>query len=197
MTEPTPLYKLTDALAPPSPVLVVALEGWVDAGLAGESAMTTLLEAIDTRVYAVFDSEELLDQRARRPKLKVVDGINEDLDWPELMVRVGTDPVGAGIALLSGPEPDMRWRGFASDVADLALALEVRLVVGLGGFPAGAPHAARSSLRRPPRTKSSPPRSVSSQGASRSRLGSRPLSSGPARAGGSRRSACGRACRTT
>jgi hypothetical protein len=140
MTEPTPLYKLTDALAPPSPVLIVALEGWVDAGLAGESAMTTLLEAIDTRIYAVFDSEELLDQRARRPKLKVVDGINEDLDWPELMVRVGTDRVGAGIALLSGPEPDMRWRSFSSDVADLALALEVRLVVGLGGFPAGAPH---------------------------------------------------------
>jgi len=121
-------------------VLVVALEGWIDAGLAGASAMTTLLEDFDTVVYAVFDSEELLDQRARRPKLKIVDGINDELEWPEVTLRVGTDPVGAGIALLSGPEPDLRWRRFASEVADLALALDVRLMVGLGGFPAGAPH---------------------------------------------------------
>ena len=35
MNEPMQLYRLTDEAAPPSPVLVVALEGWVDAGLAG------------------------------------------------------------------------------------------------------------------------------------------------------------------
>jgi hypothetical protein len=112
----------------------------VDAGLAGSSAMTTLLEELETRPYAVFDSEELLDQRARRPKLTIVDGINEELDWPRVELRVGTDPVGAGVALLTGPEPDLRWRSFARDVAELATALEVRLMVGLGGFPAGAPH---------------------------------------------------------
>ncbi len=140
MNEPMQLYRLTDEAAPPSPVLVVALEGWVDAGLAGAGAMTALLEELNTRAYAVFDSEELLDHRARRPKLKIVDGINEDLEWPEIAVHVGTDPVGAGVALLTGPEPDLRWRGFAGEVADLALALDVRLMVGLGGFPAGAPH---------------------------------------------------------
>jgi predicted ATP-grasp superfamily ATP-dependent carboligase len=140
MTEPPLLYRLTDEPAPPSPVLIVALEGWVDAGLAGETAMTSLLEEIDTRPYAIFDSEELLDQRARRPKLRIVDGINEYLDWPEITLGVGTDHLGAGLAVLTGPEPDMRWRSFASAVADLATALEVRLMVGLGGFPAGAPH---------------------------------------------------------
>lgn len=140
MNEPSRLYRLTAQSAPPSPVLVVALDGWVDAGLAGTSAMEALLEDFNTELYAVFDSEELLDQRARRPKLKIVDGINEELEWPEVTLRVGTDTVGAGVAFLSGPEPDLRWRRFASEVADLALALNVRLMVGLGGFPAGAPH---------------------------------------------------------
>ncbi len=84
MTEPMPLYRLADELAPPAPVLIVALEGWVDAGLAGATAMAALLEGIDTRPYARFDSEELLDQRARRPKLRIVDGINDDLEWPEV-----------------------------------------------------------------------------------------------------------------
>jgi len=140
MVDPTSLYRLTGLPAPPSPVLVVALEGWVDAGFAGATALTSLMDAIDPQPYALFDSEELLDQRARRPKLKIVDGINEDLDWPQVILSVGADRLGSGIAVLAGPEPDFRWQSFANAVAELAVGLETRLMVGLGGFPAGAPH---------------------------------------------------------
>jgi hypothetical protein len=140
VTDPSSLYRLREEPVPPSPVLVVALEGWVDAGLAGATAMTSLLDGIDTRIYALFDTEELLDQRARRPKLRIADGINEELEWPQVELRVGTDPLGAGVAMLVGPEPDMRWQSFADAVGELATALDVRLLVGLAGFPAGAPH---------------------------------------------------------
>ena len=140
MTVPSSLYRLTGEAAPPSPVLVVALEGWVDAGLAGATAMASLFDAIESWPYAVFDSEELLDQRARRPKLKIADGINEGLDWPQVVLNVGVDRLGSGIAMLVGPEPDLRWQSFADAVAELATALEVRLMVGFGGFPAAAPH---------------------------------------------------------
>jgi len=140
MTVPSSLYRLTGEPAPPSPVLVVALDGWVDAGLAGGTAMASLLEAVETWPYAVFDSEELLDQRARLPKLKIADGINEGLEWPRVILSVGADRLGSGIAMLAGPEPDMRWQSFSDAVAELATALEVRLMVGFGGFPAAAPH---------------------------------------------------------
>ena len=140
MTVPSSLYRLTGEPAPPSPVLVVALDGWVDVGLAGGTAMASLLEAVETWPYAVFDSEELLDQRARRPKLKIADGINEGLEWPRVILSVGADRLGSGIAMLAGPEPDMRWQSFSDAVAELATALEVRLMVGFGGFPAAAPH---------------------------------------------------------
>ncbi len=140
MTVPSSLYRLTGEPAPPSPVLVVALDGWVDAGLAGGTAMASLLEAVETWPYAVFDSEELLDQRARRPKLKIADGINEGLEWPRVILSVGADRLGSGIGMLAGPEPDMRWQSFSDAVAELATALEVRLMVGFGGFPAAAPH---------------------------------------------------------
>ena len=140
MTVPSSLYRLTGEPAPPSPVLVVALDGWVDAGLAGGTAMASLLEAVETWPYAVFDSEELLDQRARRPKLKIADGINEGLEWPRVILSVGADRLGSGIAMRAGPEPDMRWQSFSDAVAELATALEVRLMVGFGGFPAAAPH---------------------------------------------------------
>ena len=68
------------------------------------------------------------------------DGINEGLDWPQVILNVGADRLGSGIAMLAGPEPDLRWQSFADAVAELATALEVRLMVGFGGFPAAAPH---------------------------------------------------------
>ncbi len=134
------LYALTGEPAPPTPVLVVALDGWVDSGMAGGTAMTALLEANATRPYAVFDGEELIDQRARRPTLRIRDGMNSEIEWPQLMIRVGEDKLGSGIAMLTGPEPDFRWKSFARSVAELAAAMGVRLMAGLGGFPAAAPH---------------------------------------------------------
>ncbi len=134
------LYSLTGEPSSPTPVLIVNFDGWVDAGMAGATAMATLLESIDTRQYATFDSEDLIDQRAHRPTVRVRDGMNTGVTWPEITVRVGTDRLGSGIAVLTGPEPDFRWRGFTSAVVDLARSMGVRLMVGFGGFPAAAPH---------------------------------------------------------
>jgi hypothetical protein len=141
VSNPAPLlYRLTGEAAPDSPVLVVALDGWVDAGMAGSTALTGLLESIETRTYAVFDSEELIDQRARRPRLLVANGMNEGVTWPEATIKVGVDRLGSGVAVLSGPEPDFRWRSFATAVAEVAEGMGTRLMVGFGGFPAAAPH---------------------------------------------------------
>lgn len=140
MSDDRPLFRLTGEEAPPSPVLVVVLDGWIDAGLAATTALTALAESVELRPYALFDGEELIDQRARRPRLDIDDGVLSGLTWPEPVVRVGVDRLGSGIAVLSGPEPDFRWRGFARSVVGLAQAMGVRLLVGLGGFPAPAPH---------------------------------------------------------
>jgi hypothetical protein len=121
-------------------VLVVALDGWVDAGLAASTAVTALTETIDFEPYAIFDDEELIDLRARRPRLSIIDGVNEALDYSQPVVQIGTDRLGSGIALLSGPEPDFRWRRFSAAVLEMAEVMGVRMLVGFGGFPAGAPH---------------------------------------------------------
>ncbi|MGH9297868.1 MAG: proteasome assembly chaperone family protein [Acidimicrobiales bacterium] len=140
------LYRLMGNDAPESPVLVVVLDGWVDAGLAAGTAVTALTETIGFEPYALFDDEELIDLRARRPRLTISDGVAESLDYVQPTVQVGTDRLGAGIALLSGPEPDFRWRRFSAAVLEMALGMGARMLVGLGGFPAGAPHTRRVRL---------------------------------------------------
>jgi hypothetical protein len=122
------------------PVLVVALEGWVDAGLGADGAISALLSAGPTELLATFDGESLIDQRARRPVVHIARGINEGLTWPVIQMRLGQDLDGADVCFLVGPEPDFRWPSFVSSVVGLCLELRVRIVVGLGAFPAPAPH---------------------------------------------------------
>ncbi len=122
------------------PVLVMGLEGWVDAGLAGANAMAALAGATRTETIATFDSDVLVDHRSRRPTQRIVDGVLESLTWPDIQLRNGTDRVGKDILLLVGPEPDYRWRAFTDELVTLAKNLGVRAAVGLGGFPAPMPH---------------------------------------------------------
>lgn len=122
------------------PVLVVGMEGWIDAGFGGQAAVAALLASITTEVVATFPTDDLLDQRARRPVLHVVDGVNTGLTWPEIQVRAGKDRAGADVLVLVGPEPDVRWRAFTASVTELAVRFGVRLAVGLGAFPAPVPH---------------------------------------------------------
>ncbi len=122
------------------PVLVVSLEGWIDAGLGASNAIGALLDTIPTEVLATFDTEYFIDQRARRPLARIVNGITTELTWPEIQLRYGRDGDGADILFLVGPEPDFHWSDFTDVVTDAAGRFDVRLVVGLGAFPAPTPH---------------------------------------------------------
>ena len=70
------LYDLHDRPALDEPVALVVLEGWIDAGQAASTAVQTLLDGLDTYPIATFDADELLDHRARRPIMHLVDGVN-------------------------------------------------------------------------------------------------------------------------
>jgi proteasome assembly chaperone (PAC2) family protein len=132
-----PLYTLTDVPDLDAPVIVAALEGWVDAGSAGSLAVRQL--AADGRVIAQFDTDAIFDYRARRPALDIIDGRPMRLDWSELSLthrRVG----GRDLLILHGPEPDYRWRELASSVVELAKHLGVVSWVSLGAIPAAVPH---------------------------------------------------------
>ena len=122
------------------PVLVIGLDGWIDAGGGAAAAVGHLTAGRMLDVLGEFDSDALIDHRSRRPVVHIVDGVNRGLTWPRLQLRAGTDDAGHDLLLLSGPEPDLRWHEFTNTVVALASELGVRLAVGLGAFPAPVPH---------------------------------------------------------
>ena len=59
------------------PVMVVALAGWVDAGLAGGGAVALLQEQLESaRTFARLDLADLMDLQQTRPTVHLVDGVS-------------------------------------------------------------------------------------------------------------------------
>jgi hypothetical protein len=124
----------------PGPVMIVALEGFLDAGNA-TALLTAHLEAGDSgRVVASFEVDEFHDYRARRPPLTFHENRYTDYEAPRLAVRLLRDAAGTPYLLLTGPEPDVRWEAFCRAVREVVEAFAVRLVVSLGSVPMAVPH---------------------------------------------------------
>ncbi|MBV8162374.1 MAG: PAC2 family protein [Acidimicrobiia bacterium] len=140
------IYQLVREAQLHEPLLIVTLEGWVDAGLGAAAAVAALLGSVPTELTANFDVDALLDHRARRPVVRIVDGVNSGLMWPEIQLRSGRTDAGRDVLFLVGPEPDHQWRAFSTAVAELAGMFGVSLVVGLGAFPAPIPHTRPTRL---------------------------------------------------
>jgi hypothetical protein len=121
-------------------VLVIAMDGWTDAGLGGTNAAEALREAFPAKRIGIFDSDALYDYRDRRPQLPLDRGILGDPSWPELTIELLEPPAGPPLVLVTGAEPDLGWQGLGRDLVELAERIGAQRYVGLGSVPGPIPH---------------------------------------------------------
>lgn len=141
MLEPAELYEITtEDPGVDAPVLIVALDGFVDAGNAGRLAVAALREGRTARTVARFDIDQLIDYRSRRPPLRFDTDRWASYSAPELDVVVLTDSGDSPYLLLSGPEPDSQWERFCAAVAQLMERFGVRLMINITAIPMAVPH---------------------------------------------------------
>jgi predicted ATP-grasp superfamily ATP-dependent carboligase len=139
--DPRDLYELEPDLPElEAPVLIQALDGFVDAGGAKRLAREHLLSTHASRVLARFDVDSLLDYRARRPAMTFDEDHWADYADPTLAVHLAHDAEGTAFLVLAGPEPDVRWEAFTAAVTALVQELGVRTTVGMNAIPMAVPH---------------------------------------------------------
>ena len=122
------------------PVLVVALSGWVDAGMAGAGACRRAHASSSNRVatFARIDLSDLMDLQQTRPTVHLVDGVSREIAWPSIDFVAGR--AGRDVVVCSGPEPSLRWRAVLGEIVDARGRLGVTAGVHLGGIPSMASH---------------------------------------------------------
>jgi predicted ATP-grasp superfamily ATP-dependent carboligase len=120
--------------------MVLALDGFLDAGNAAARAAQHLVDLSEARIVATFDVDQFHDYRARRPPMSFVRDHYEAYDAPRLVVRLVRDTGGTPYLILHGPEPDNRWEAFARAVKSVVERFDVTRVVSMGSVPMAVPH---------------------------------------------------------
>jgi PAC2 family len=121
------------------PVMIVALTGWVDGGLAGAGAMAAVAEQLESPGrFARYDLGDLLDLQQTRPTIRLSDGVTREVDWPAVDLVAGH--LGRDVVLIAGPEPSLQWRTFTEDLVGVAQKVGATMAVGVGGMPAVVSH---------------------------------------------------------
>jgi proteasome assembly chaperone (PAC2) family protein len=124
-----------------SPTLVAAFAGWNDAAGAATAALEAVAMSVDAEPVAQVDPEEFFDFQVSRPTIRLTEGQTREIDWPQNALYAARVPAAdRDLVLVSGIEPNLRWRGFAKAILDAAERLEVQLVVTLGALLADVPH---------------------------------------------------------
>lgn len=128
-------------------ILVVAFEGWNDAGDAASSAARTLKDALELDAIAELDGEYYFDYQFNRPLATMGEDGNRSIVWPTVTFfapsasRLATGDPRLDIHVLLGTEPSRSWKSFADDVLEILQDREITAIVTLGSMLADVPHS--------------------------------------------------------
>jgi proteasome assembly chaperone (PAC2) family protein len=127
-----------------NPILLMAFEGWNDAGEAASTAARLVVSQRDGGKFASIDPEEFFVFTDTRPHVRLSRRGRRRIEWPAneffACPDPGPDPDARDLVVLLGTEPDLRWRAFSHLVMDVARRAGVQLVVALGALNAEVPH---------------------------------------------------------
>jgi len=114
--------------------LVVAFEGWSDAGEAATGAVRYLSEAIRAVPLGQIDCEEFLDLTVQRPTIRLNDLRERTIEWPATRFDYGSHDTSHELVLAQGVEPHTHWRRYCDLFVSLVRRLGIRRVILLGAY---------------------------------------------------------------
>jgi proteasome assembly chaperone (PAC2) family protein len=116
------------------PTLLLAYEGWNDAGEAATWAASYVADTLGARPFADIDPDAFFDFTVRRPSVRLSDEGERRIEWPRTEFRYAATPPQRDLVIGVGPEPHLRWRAYAEAVSALAQQVEARRAILLGAY---------------------------------------------------------------
>ncbi|MDQ1632579.1 MAG: hypothetical protein QOJ32_1907 [Frankiaceae bacterium] len=124
-----------------APMMIAAFEGWNDAADAATAAVEHLETVFSAHPVGAVDPDDYYDFQVNRPTVGIVEDDTRRISWPTTRISVARLPQSRrDLVLVRGLEPNMRWRGFCSELVEAVHALGVDLVATMGALLADTPH---------------------------------------------------------
>ncbi len=121
------------------PVVVAAFAGWNDAGLAATSALAHLEDLSDAQEVFALDPDDFYDFQVNRPQVTRPGPTETEISWPSTTISIGRLQ-DRDVVLITGPEPNLRWKTFSSQLVSALRITGPSVVVMLGALLADTPH---------------------------------------------------------
>src|SRR5207245_7088541 len=103
-----------EALVLRQPHALVAFGGWVDAGSGGTGGVRHLITNLKTRKIAEIDPEEFYSFTDTRPLVSIVGAGERAIHWPRGEFHGASLEHTDDLVLFVAPEPNLKWRTFAT-----------------------------------------------------------------------------------
>ena len=129
-------------------LLVVAFEGWNDAGEAASNAARLIIGASGAKSISSVDSQEFYDFQFARPQAFVNEHGKREFRWPTASCFKPELPDLYNLRVLLGVEPSRNWTRFAEEICEVVDAEEIDSVIFLGAMLADAPHTRPIAITR-------------------------------------------------
>jgi len=123
-----------------NPVVIVAFGGWNDAGTAASSAVEHLADCYDAQLAFSIDPDDFYDFQVNRPQVGLTEDDERVITWPTTDIKVGRLPSGRHLVLISGLEPNLRWRQFSALLNSALKSAGADRIFMLGALLADTPH---------------------------------------------------------
>lgn len=127
--------------APRHRIMVVAFEGWNDAGDSATQTAQMIIDQEGLVPVTSLDPEQYFDFQLTRPLVEHAPDGARFLNWPDVSIYQHPDPEVEAPLVLIGQEPSRLWRSFVAHMVDHALAHDVEGLVFLGAMLADVPHS--------------------------------------------------------
>ncbi|MEM7275427.1 MAG: PAC2 family protein [Actinomycetota bacterium] len=129
-----------------NPVMILAFEGWNDAGDAASTAARHIRDRFGGEVFASIDPEEYYDFTATRPNVRL-NGEDREIEWPEnSFAAIRAEDAGRDVIILVGHEPQLRWRSYTDQIVAMVEEFDVDMVISLGALIADVAHSRPATI---------------------------------------------------
>ncbi len=117
------------------PLLLIAMEGWNDGGMAASTAMRYLIRHLDAKLFASIDADAYYVFSENRPQVEWTNQNQRQIIWQKNDFYYAKLPdAERDVILFKGVEPNLKWQSFAALLLEIAKTHQVKMIATLGGF---------------------------------------------------------------
>jgi hypothetical protein len=126
--------------------MIVAIDGWTDAGAASTGALAYLREKLSAELLMSIDDQDYFDLLRQRPIIVLDENGERNFVWPsiELYGPGAQTPKQAkdlNLYFLTGQEPALQWQTIVSEILEIVEDRDIQAVIMLGSLAAETPHS--------------------------------------------------------